>query len=1545
MNRFKQLLLSAVAIAVSGLSPVAFAQSQPAATRQSRQTNFMKVVEKMRGGNAALSGGGTTTVDLNDLQMRPRNIMKANAENPKGDVYGIIPTYRNASGYSDALYAKINLKNGKVTNVYRNPFFTIGEEYNYQGGTVRDGIVYIPNFTTDMVTGESSFYWKRFDLENGQQLSNISFGQNYDSFCYSLTYDSYKDRFYGLSINAGTGMMGQLVEVNPADWSLKSINNVGGSDGNCMVAIAFNPADGNLYGLKDNGAFYEISAANGSITVVREFDDWDEYYLFPTEGTPQALVYSPIDHAFVTIYRDGSEQNMKLAYIDCENGDFEPMLGATLSDVYFVASLVCTDQYADDAAPSIPEIKSIEFNGASLTGTVTFVAPKVTYNELAITAPFNAEVTVDGISVYSGTVKAGEEVKTNLTLAEGLHEVKVTCKIGDKTGPSASKKVYVGNDAPLAPTNVAINGDKVTWKKCTDKGQHDGYVDATKITYDVYVDGVKQNSGPLTENSFVLTPPAVQKRVDITVTATANNQTSLPSAALSTVIGKAFTLPQSYKPTAAQFALFQSVDANLDNNAFRFYTKDGVDYFAIGTEQYYQMPDDYLFFPKMNFPNADCQYNLSFMYSSFYGGTNHYDSMKIYLVSAPTLDAVDDATPFYSHEGRLAPEPVQINANFVVPAAGDYYIVVYAHGGDKGSYRGVKFNDVTVNSLAGSSVKAPGIPADVVLKGAPNGELKAIAEFTAPTVDLKGNKLDASSKLTFTAVCGENKSVATGTPGQKVSLSVAVDKDGFSTVTITPSNAYGNGVSKSYDAYVGLDAPLAPINIKGVPSDDNMSLVLTWDMPLEGVNGGYVDPAGLTYDIYVKNSAANYTKVGSTSENTFTYVPASPSQAPTFVGPVAVNKLGQSKYSQFVYEYVGQPLELPYIEEFPATSGALTLWRYSTESPYSQEMGWSVISSLSGLEVGSAIVNEGAMFANSLVSSPVTGRLMGPKVSTADVKKASVDIKYLNYRNAAKMVLYARSSKRPETFRVSECSPTGGMMGEWAHFETPLTDDLLDCGWVQFYIDVTLGSASNAYFFMDSFAVNQDYDYDFKVKSIEGTELCSVGEDAQYSIIASNSGLEAATAQLSVKLFGDGKQVTEQVYSIGRTLPGRDFQKNVEIPMLQEYLQYKTLEVVATVVAEKDELAKNNSKSIGVKLRPDMGPVVTDLKAEWTDEAHNAVRLNWSKPAAEYGNQDGFEYSPSFELTDRIGQWKNIDLDGLPQFVFSLGTMRWEGDDEPSAWTVYNAEELGMQNEERLKPHSGKQYLMARSIAYDPTTEKPVQNNDWLISPEVVGGTKVSFWMNILDTQYKETIEVWTSSTDDNPESFVKLRNFTKSGTEGWEFNEFKLPSSAKYFALVYKSWGQFGACVDDIEFTPKTLNVWAIDSYNVWRESDGKSEKVASKLTDLTYLDNNLTDRAMKYNVTCNFENDGVAYEGVPSNAARVWQTGINDLITDGSVYGEKGAVVVCGHSGSEVAVYAADGKYVSHVVLSSDRQRISLDAGIYMVKVGSVVAKVIVK
>lgn len=1517
---------------------------------------------KNRGANSetTISAAPTSFMTKGVVRQRPANILRS-PEAPTGNFLALIPRHSNGASNSDAYLGKLNATTGTVTKLFSGDVFSNGEDYYFETASVRGNIMYIPSYIEDMVTHEITVLWKTVDVETGERLNDIVFGTDTEAlnaFLYGMTYDSDKDLFYGLCFNMQTARGGALVCIDPKQpvWKAEIIGDLGGVENDFMANIVYNPGDNMLYGLKDTGTLYMVDVlGNGFADLIelRQYDDFMEDFMFPEYSTANAMCYSPYDHAFIFIYRDNFMEQMRVIGIDDES--YEPYTISEISPLGWVAALVCTDPYAQDDAPDRIANPIFNFEGASLSGTYTVTMPTTTFNGLAIDAstPITVNVTIDGEVYEPFTGKAGEVITKNLTLEQGQHEFKITANIGSAFSPITVVRFYVGNDSPVAPANVQLSGNIISWDAPGAIGQHNGYVDTTDLTYDVYFSGVKQNLNPIRNTKFRFAQPSEMERRLITVTATAHEMTSLPSSPLSRPVGRAFELPFSIQPAnETEASLFETFNANGDDNEFKYYTaNEDYNCFTIRTGYYYQMPDDWLFLPAVALEDEHALYKLSMMYRNSYGADKHLDNMEIYIGDAPAPDKM--TRKIYKHSARNTPNQVELNINFAIEEPGDYIIGIHSMPGDETQYRGVELHDFSISQVAGANANAPGEASIISITPDAGGDLTLAVEVKAPVNTISGRALPSSTDVTIKVATSVDVQSDVVKPGESVTINVATATDGFSDIFITPSTVNGEGLTSYAKAYSGEDTPLPPTITYSRIHDDNLGVTFSWEAPTGGAHGGYVDFDNLKYDIYLQGTAGTSTRVEEAEGMTYEYRIDPGKQSSYHVGPVAVNRMGMSTGGEFVYEALGTPYVLPFVEEWGNSAFNYTRWYFNATDVYAGSQVES-ISSTTGLGIGDPVfgVGGGINILNSTGGHNTRYEFVAPKPSTEGYDNLLLSVRYWDYAQCGSIELWGRTARNQEYRKIAELTPNR-LNQEWVDWEVALPDEFSNQPWIQINLRGTL--ENDQMVVLDNYKIYQNIEHDFAVTSVSGVANTMVGSTESFSTVIANTGSEPGTTTLKVELLGDGNVLDSDITSVGRTISNGTFERNSSFYMSVDYLNYNKLTVRATVESPDDSNSNNDVMETEFVLADHAMPIVTTLKA--TRDGADVI-LDWETPETSYGSPEGFEVLKSNSMAETMGLWTNIDLDGMTPFA--IEGFRFDGDTDKCAWSVWNHVDMKSGNEDRLRAHTGKQALLARSIQYVDGTQ-PYRSSDWLISPEVEGGSKVSFWFNTLSSTYTETIEIWYSSTtvsldpsniisDDQGRpiecgAFKKFTVFSKSGSELWEQCDFTLPNDAKYFAFVYGSIGMFGAMIDDVVFTPvKTYN-YNIDSYRVIRKRDNENAKlIESGVTGNTYRDS--SDAIDNYYwLQTVVEQDGEYFTSPNSNVVNAKGTSVDELVTEITVAGGKGRVMLGNLTGKTAEFFDAEGRKFASVLVNSDRQTVPAPAGVVIVVVDGVTFKTFVR
>ncbi|MBD5218015.1 MAG: hypothetical protein HDS73_05935 [Bacteroidales bacterium] len=1541
--------------------------------------NLQRLNQRMRLTTESLIGpSGQMEIPTKSAPKAINHLATRSAEAPRGKAYALVPSHSMAAGLNAAMFGEVDLATGRFSQIYRGVEYSLGEDYNYLTTCIVDGIVYIPAYTQNMVTNELASYWRRIDLESGQQLDNIEWGAgDISGFYYALTYNPEKKKFYGLGMNLATGTTSELYEIDLTGATPRKeyLGNLESTRVPGMAAsLCYNPNDGELYTIKSSGKMYIVPQEfSPTLVEVKQFStdiSQDEFKFIPEQGYSQPLTYSPKDRAFVSVYQNQASNSMDLVFMDVE--DMECYAGESLNPLGYYASLDCIESYAEDNAPSQAVIDEIKHEKSSLSGEFVFTASAEVYDGSAI----NNEVLtmsayLDDELLSSQVCTPGQKVSLPFTTTQGNHSFSIVpeFKLANGStvkGPETRLVRWIGNDNPLAVTNVKYDKDLLTWTAPGAMGYHAGYVDVEALEYDVYLDGKKQNAEPLKECKYTFENPGDLTRYAITVTATANGMTSEPSRAISEVLGSALALPQTFVPTADQANLFSTY---IGRSNYDFNFVDGaVPAMGLFVSQYTDTPDNWLFLPKMSFPSKEHLYSLAFTYSNFYTTSEKNQcNVKVYIGKEANPASMTEL--IIEREAAVVNNPLTIDALFAVPEAGDYYIGFYTGEAAYNNSRGIKLWNFEVNSLENVSSKSPGAAENVTVTPCPDGELAAVIECTVPTKAIDGSDLAADTgDITIKAECENGDSAeASGKPGDKVSLKVNSNADGFNFFNVTTYYKGERTVKRNYRAYLGIDTPLAPQNIRGEASADNKTLHLTWDPVTIGVNGGWVNPNTVLYEVSTL-SGATLSKVGETHSNTFDFTPYDTSkQQSYYVGPVAVTEMGSSVRSEFANEFLGALYEVPMVEEFsPTTSTSFSTgpWRFKATDGF-DNCPFSHLSSGVGLGIGDPALNGGAFICTALSAGSRWGELRAPKVTTTGINETRIGIRYWDYFDAATMYIYGRrygQSQEELLFTINPDRPSELGDSHWVDWNEVLPEAYQNCPWVQLYVRCQLTGGDYSYCLLDNYRIYQDVDHDFRITGVSGPASAWAGETPTYSIIVNNSGLEAGRTTLVVRYFGDnGDQLGRMDVPVRRLTPAGNYTFSMPIEIKPEYLKYKELKVTADIEDEEDQVEMNNHRECTVALRDNQLPLVTNMYGSWND-AHDTPTITWDEPDTEYGDLESFEFETPFEITGNIGDWINVDMD--EKTPFAIEGANWPDSDKACGWQVFDPTKVGILGAERYTPISGKNCIMARSCAFIEGVEDPTQSADWLISPEVVGGTDVTFQFCTGDSQYTETVEIWysTGSREIGNEivqngnewtcgEWKRLRPFSKSGTDVWEECSFTLPKDAKYFAFVYRSWGQFNAMIDDISFTRATPKQWEIVGYDVYRRATsgdlkGSYENVAWHTADRSVSDAALGDNNASYYVhTVVRREDGKEFTSPRGTGLNIYALGVDNVDALNGVHGGHGEIIVNGLSGREVAVFTADGKCVRQLTITDSRQSIPADAGVFIVKSGDKIAKVVVK
>ena len=476
---------------------------------------------------------------------------------------------------------------------------------------------------------------------------------------------------------------------------------------------------------------------------------------------------------------------------------------------------------------------------------------------------------------------------------------------------------------------------------------------------------------------------------------------------------------------------------------------------------------------------------------------------------------------------------------------------------------------------------------------------------------------------------------------------------------------------------------------------------------------------------------------------------------------------------------------------------------------------------------------------------------------------------------------------------------------------------------VQFGIKVTV--VNMVYTIFDNFFVGTPANYDLAVDEIAAPAKVKAGDDFNVSVKLVNLGIEDANG-FKVNLYRDGALVQTAAPDAVVTSGAAEVVTFVEksTPLWNEAVVY-----TAVIDWEADEDDDNDvSADINVAIKHTTVPVPTDLTATADGEK---VNLAWTAPVVPEGGTptevtEGFEEYDSFAINPE-SDWTFVDADGSK--TYGMNGVEFPGASEPMAYIVMDATFEGFND--TFAAFNGDKYLGS----FAATTPA---NDDWAISPELSGDAQtISFYARTYTDQYgSEEFEFLYSTTGTATSNFISLGEVHDVPTEWTEYT-YNLPEGAKYFAIRCISNDKFIFMVDEVTFT-KVDAAPVLAGYNIYRDG----VKINAELvTETSFVDETAEVGEHTYHVTAVYDKG----ESNASNAASTVTTGVENVAVKGArVATGKNVIIVKSAADMMVTVAAADGRLV-YAGKGAETMNISVAEGVYVVKVGEKVVKVIVQ
>lgn len=1001
------------------------------------------------------------------------------------------------------------------------------------------------------------------------------------------------------------------------------------------------------------------------------------------------------------------------------------------------------------------------------------------------------------------------------------------------------------------------------------------------------------------------------------------SQTASSSAPSVGPNGEVFTM----HPTEEEFNNCTVVDGNGDGSKITYYYAESGDTVYDWPIHYNNQDatgdaDEWIITPAVTLSNPDVIYTASI--DAFATGSFKSEAFEICIGKTPDVASMTRV---------ILDEPAVTNndwktfsSRFGVAEAGNYYFGIHIKSSRTDGWR-IVMKDFVV-SMTETSALVPAACQELKAVADPTGAFKATVSAKLPEQYMNLAAIPAGETVSVTIASPKASVELSGAPGEVVTAELETE-DGVNLITACTSNANGKGGESKTSVACGTDIPTNPV-VSSQVSDDNMTLLLTWEAPTTGVNGGVVNPDELTYKLYIyqqTDQMAGWMLLQDNIAETGIILQA-PVETQTLYDFMvsACNDKGESTggIESYCSVVLGTPYVLPVMDGF--TNGQI-LSGINITFPTDEYYGQWALDDPGKLSDESACDDSFGLIFVPTNDGGDRGMFRTPKFTTVNASNVRVRARVYCYDNMGQADVYIEDRDGSHT-----------LLGK--------IDSSLGTGWVDAMFDVPASYENKpvlnlifdvyapnqaAYFMLDEYEIYRRYDNDLAIDKVESPSYVALGDSLKFTATLANRGCKTVNMPEVIASVIDaetGDEITRTAIAPAvkepTVAPDSKTAFNGSFIFNKADFAGRSYALRVEINGEDDDVENNaieNALSIGLPG----GPVITDLEGKMSDNGQG-IELKWSAPYSN-GYVDNFESYPSGDHSTLLGQWKNIDFDR--QYTYTFGEYPVADAGMPKAFQVLNLVDTQLKG--GLEIPSGDQFLCAMSVAEG-------EADDWLISPEVKGGSKLSFYISSISEAYLEPVEVLYSTTDNDPDSFTSLATL-EVDIVGWQLKEFDLPADARYFAIRYYGNDMFGIFIDDICYSPVNPEV-DVTGYRVYR-NDNVIEP-DHKTTD--YTDTDVTSEVpFVYNVAVLGKTGDKEVEYPLSNTVVVSLSGIDGVTTDRAVVsGGKGVLTITGAAGLQAEIYNTAGIKVASQAALTESNSFRLLPGIYVVKVGTAVCKV---
>lgn len=885
--------------------------------------------------------------------------------------------------WKDALAYKNNSASGKVMT----------------SGWIRNGR--LCGFVTDYPTPNREYYkYVERDLTTGSVLKemDIDLSSDWTNFFLSVAYCPVDDQIYGYGFNSTrTGFAFKCAPASSLNQAY-IIREVGNS---YPGSLCYNHELGTLVGImntRDSENVYTNSFVSIDINTGRTSSIYtiDTDYLSDLKCTG-GLIWIPSRHSYLwNFYNIGEEDGICSQLLELKpDNRTESVLRSFdeyMNFMYFVAE--DNDPKAAENAPR--PITGFQAQTNDSGASLSFILPSNLMNGSAISGPVAYTIYADNVLKTSGSGNPGESVSYSLSLGEGTHFIRILPAVNGISGVGEINSVFIGEGTPLAPENVVLTENELTWNPVVQGIAGNALRD---VTYRVYVNDRKitETSETSLSMSGILLPDNVQTLYRAKVTAVSQGRESKEGYSNSVIVGKPWNVPFIVYPTSEQYDLM--IQEDVDNNnvgwSFDTDTSSGYDVITSGFDREGNS-DDWIFLPKFTVgPDKICSFSFTvFMADMALPG----GKVQVWIGDAPSKSAMKKmiipAIGIYEHNNYYS-----YSGEFVANGdlAGKELYIGIGVSSDRGILSPLRMYNMEVRESTSASIEGPDAVTDISVQTDENNFNNVSLTFRMPAKTLSGIGIPASGTVTAQiTVPGMTVEPVTGTPGQIVTSNLNLGS-GSHMIAITPSYNGIKGLSANCVVSHNVSLPGKVTNLRASYTLANTSLRLDWDAPQTDINGNSMEGEQLSYVVWAKNPESGDYEYATSVEYPLQYAVLEMDGIFSLynleIGITSKNSAGDSPEVAFILCQVGNPLSLPIEDDFNGDEFRNNPLTFYVLDPYDKyQIGWGNPNKGNWGLSGDMIGDVGDIICGIPAEAGAKSRIILPKVSTLGYDNISMEM-------------------------------------------------------------------------------------------------------------------------------------------------------------------------------------------------------------------------------------------------------------------------------------------------------------------------------------------------------------------------------------------------------------------------------------------------------------------------------------------------------------------------------------------------------------------------